>query len=79
MADDNHYTGFPLSNYNDKNFYKEIFSVEECQILCDITFGCNFFIYDRQQTACFLKYGLGTREKKIDVKFGFKSCQGDYI
>ena len=46
---------------------------EDCQILCDITPGCNFYNFDKQQFFCFLKYGVGDRKYKLDVEMGYKS------
>ena len=76
LADGNHYGGFGLANNNDQNFYGDIYTKEDCQTLCDITPGCNFFNYNAQQLACYLKYGTGKRATKMDVKMGHKSCRG---
>ena len=79
LADGNIYSGFALANNNDQNIYGNIYTKEECQILCDITPGCNFFNYNGPQLACYLKYGIGESKTQIDVKFGFKSCKGFLI
>ena len=76
LEDNNNYGGFGLTNNNGHNFYGDIYTTEECQILCDITPGCNFFNYNRQQKLCFLKYGLGEKKYRVDVKMGYKSCRG---
>ena len=52
--------------------------MEECQILCDLTTGCNFFNYDTKLKWCFLKYGVGQEQAKTRRYFGQKSCQGDF-
>ena len=76
LEDGNNYGGFGLTNNNDHNYYGDIHTKEECQILCDITPGCNFFNYNGPQLACYLKYGIGESKSQIDVKFGFKGCKG---
>ena len=58
---------------------------EECQKLCQLADGCNFFNYggEASETAqdCYLKYGLG--RKKMGVKnrrvFGPKHCPGFFV
>ena len=79
LADGNIYSGFALANNNNENMYGNIDTKEECQILCDITPGCNFFNYNGPQLACYLKYGIGESKTQIAVKFGFKSCKGFLI
>ena len=79
LDDGNHYGGFGLANNNNHNYYGDIHTKEECQILCDITPGCNFFNYNRQQLLCYLKYGLGEKKNKMDVTMGYKSCRGMLI
>ena len=58
---------------------------EECQKLCQLADGCNFFNYggeaSKEAQHCYLKYGLG--RKKIGVKnrrvFGPKHCPGFFV
>ena len=79
LADGNFYSGFGLANNNNHNFYGDIHTKKGCQILCDITPGCNFFSFNRYQLLCYLKYGTGIRGWKMDVTMGYKSCRGTSI
>ena len=71
------YIGFPLLNFGGSNSYQKI-TLEECQLLCQITDGCLYFGYNSRGTnnICSLKYGMGQMEKKSWMEIGPKFCPG---
>ena len=71
-----HFQGFALSNHRGTDYYSRIDSKEECQTLCDLTKGCNFFNYDRTRRKCSLKYGVGQQVYEVGTYFGSKTYQG---
>ena len=75
-----HYNGFPLVNYEkDTNFYLFVYSVEECQYLCQITDLCQYFNYDIDKLICYLKFGIGQKsDHDNDYVFGHKYAYGEF-
>ena len=72
------YNGHGLTNRQDMNTYSGL-EKEECQQLCNITSGCNFFNYHTDQKNCFLKFGVGrikTGGSSL-AAFGPKTCPGE--
>ena len=78
LSGSSYYKGFDLKNNGGESAYRGADSKDECQILCDLTIGCNFFNYDTKLKWCFLKYGVGQEQAKTRRYFGQKSCQGDF-
>ena len=72
----NHFKGFPLFNHIGSNRYSRVESKEECQTLCDLAKGCNFFNFDFALRRCHLKYGVGVKVAALHKYFGSKSKQG---
>ena len=70
------FEGFGLANHRGTNHYSRVESIEECQQLCDLANGCNFFNYDRAQRKCSLKYGVGAKVPANSIYFGSKTVQG---
>ena len=70
-----YFEGFPLANSGDSNTYSRIGSKEECQTLCDLAQGCNFFIFNNDQ-RCFLKFGIGQKIRTPGIYFGTRSREG---
>jgi len=71
------YIGFPLGTY------AGVENWEECQLLCQMVDGCNFFNYGGQafyqKQHCYLKYGLGRKKTGVYNRrvFGPKYCPVD--
>ena len=78
LSGSSHYKGCDLKNNGGESAYRGADSTEECQTLCDLTTGCNFFNYDTKLKWCFLKYGVGQEQAKTRRYFGQTSCQGDF-
>ena len=71
-----HFIGFELANHAGYNSYSRVDSKEECQTLCDLVEGCNFFNYHQAQKKCLLKYGVGEKLIGDGTEFGSKTVQG---
>ena len=71
-----HYQGFALYNHVGKNSYSKVDSKDECQILCDLTNGCNFFNFNSAQRTCHLKYGVGQKITLSGIPFGSRTKEG---
>ena len=75
------YEGFGLKRHEGNNVYTWINTVEECQLLCQITEGCNFFNTDLGTGKCWLKHGVGVKKTSptgnTNENFGAKYCSGD--
>ena len=50
------YSGFPLSNTAGNRVYRGVTSSEDCQALCRLVTGCNYFLYTKGDKWCGLKY-----------------------
>ena len=72
----NHFQGFPLLNHAGVHFYSRLDSKDDCQTLCDLSRGCNFFNYDFTFKKCYLKYGVGIKVSSVGVYFGSKTVKG---
>ena len=72
----NHYQGFRLANHADKGDYSKVDSKGECQTLCDLTKGCNFFNFNSAQRTCHLKYGVGKKITLSGIPFGSRTKKG---
>jgi len=70
-----HYNGFRLLNHGGKNYYKGLDTKDDCQVLCDLAGGCNFFNYNTESKSCFLKFGVGQRKNGPGIVFGKKVQQ----
>ena len=68
------FQGFGLTNLGGTNLYSRVDSKEECQRLCDLAEGCNFFNYELAN--CYLKYGVGVQASGHGRSFGSKTVQG---
>ena len=71
-----HFEGFPLANEGGSNTYSRIDSKEECQELCDLVQGCNFFVYKNNEQKCFLKFGVGKKVWVPVIYFGASPTKG---
>ena len=71
-----HFEGFRLTNHGNNNNYSKVDSKEDCQTLCDLAEGCNFFDYEQTHKKCFLKYGVGEKVNRVETYFGFRSNPG---
>ena len=71
-----HFKGFGLANHGGKNSYARVDSKEDCQALCDLAEGCNFFNFEQNQRKCHLKYGVGEKAPGFGTQFGSKTPQG---
>jgi hypothetical protein len=69
------YSGFYLFNTAGRNFYRGVISSEECQSLCQLVTGCNFFHYHKGLKGCYLHYGVGGEDTSSDHSFGPKHCR----
>ena len=69
------FDAFPLKNFGNESAYAEI-SVEECQLLCQMTKGCLYFGYNNIRTECYLKYGMGIGHSLTFFNIGPKFCPG---
>ena len=56
-----HFERFRLANHGN---YSRVDSKEDCQTLCDLAEGCNFFVYEQTHVKCFLKYGVGKKSQQ---------------
>ena len=72
------YEGYSLKRHNGNNVYSWVNTVEECQLLCQITKGCNFFNIDLASGNCWLKHGVGVKKTtgSLNDNFGAKYCPG---
>ena len=70
------FVGFGLANHGATNLYTRVYSKEDCQTLCDLAKGCNFFNYELAQGNCYLKYGVGSQMPGDGTSFGSKTVQG---
>jgi hypothetical protein len=68
------YRGFYLYSTAGNNDYAGLTSSEECQELCQLAPGCNYFTYGKVQKRCWLNYGLGQKVAQADYFFGPKYC-----
>jgi hypothetical protein len=68
------YDGFRLSNAAGTSDYYGVTSSEECQALCQLVTGCNFFYYLKRRKMCSLQYGVGRKVIRPNVSFGPKQC-----
>ena len=71
-----HFQGFPLLNHAGVHFYSRLGSKDDCQTLCDLSRGCNFFNYDFTLAKCHLKYGVGVKVYAVGTYFGSRSKKG---
>ena len=75
-----HFIGFPLLNHGDINLYKEVETKDDCQVLCNLANGCNFFNYNSdpisEYKGCYLKFGVGKKLNHPDIYFGEKKKRG---
>ena len=71
-----HYVGFNLTNPGGSSRYRELDSREDCQTLCDLANGCNFFTFEEELGDCYLKYGVGEKKSKSKTFFGRKKSLG---
>jgi hypothetical protein len=71
------YSGFTLSNTAGNYYYYGVTSSEECQALCQLVTGCNFFNYAAWNKGCTLNYGVGEKvtEGTGNDVFGPKQCR----
>ena len=70
-----HYLGFNLTNHGGSSRYGALDDREDCQRLCDLANGCNFFTFDKESGDCYLKYGVGEKLEEKKAYFGRKSPQ----
>ena len=70
-----HYLGFNLTNHGGSSRYGALDDREDCQRLCDLADGCNFFTFDKESGDCYLKYGVGEKLEEKKTYFGRKSPQ----
>jgi hypothetical protein len=68
------YSGFSLGNTIGSSKYYGVTSSEECQALCGLVTGCNFFTYHKRGKKCGLSYGVGEKITGSDYSFGPKHC-----
>ena len=57
--------------------YLGVLTKEDCRRLCNLAEGCNFFVFNKEEDKCTLKYGVG--QKKLDGSdpkyvFGSRNC-----
>ena len=76
-------TGFKLKNKNNKNIYKDVTSKKDCQQICQVAKGCNFFNFDLSAKTCHLKYGVGKKNEWLSkdtqsIWFGPAYCPGSH-
>ena len=71
-----HYLGFNLTNPGGSSRYGALDSREDCQSLCNLANGCNFFTFEEDLGDCYLKYGVGEKKSKSNTYFGHKKPQG---
>ena len=73
-----HYDGFHLYNQAGLSCYQYL-SLDECQLLCQITDQCLYFNANSQQHCC-LKYGVGEKgSAQVGRYFGNKYSSGDEL
>ena len=53
------HNGLPLTNHGNMNSYEGVSSTYECQTLCKLAAGCNFFVFNSKEDNCALLYGIG--------------------
>jgi len=70
------YLGFNLTNPGGSSRYGTLDSREDCQSLCNLANGCNFFTFEEDLGDCYLKYGVGEKKSKSNTYFGHKKPQG---
>ena len=51
--------GLPLMNHDNTNSYEGVSSKYECQTLCKLATGCNYFVFNSKEESCALLYGIG--------------------
>ena len=68
-----HFERFQLANHGN---YSRVDSKEDCQTLCDLAEGCNFFVYEQTHVKCFLKYGVGKKVSRVETYFDSRSNPG---
>ena len=71
-----HYVGFNLTNPGGSSRYRKLDSRKDCQALCDLANGCNFFTFEEELGDCYLKYGVGEKKSKSKTFFGRKKSLG---
>ena len=75
------YHGFPLKNHIGNQHYLGVATKEDCRTLCKLADGCNFFVHQRDEQKCSLKYGVGHSPKNpvqsSNYVFGSKNCEGN--
>jgi hypothetical protein len=54
--------------------YYGVTSSEECQALCQLVTGCNFFNYHKGSKVCGLLYGVGGKVASSEWSFSPKQC-----
>ena len=77
------YNSFKLKNKNNKNIYKDVTSKKDCQQICQVAKGCNFFNFDLSAKTCHLKYGVGKKNEWLSkdtqsIWFGPAYCPGSH-
>ena len=74
------FNGLALTNHGGMNTYKGV-TKDECQKLCGVVEGCNFFNYHTNSSKCFLKFGVGRIKRGASTNFnevfGPKTCPGE--
>ena len=72
------YDGFLITNLNGNSAYKQLPTVEDCQILCQALDYCLFFNFYEGSNVneCELKYGVGNRVTNKDRLRGTKQLFG---
>jgi len=71
-----YFVGFGLANEGGTNVYSQIKSRPDCQILCDLAEGCNFFVFNPASQKCFLKFGIGEKMITSGIQFGIRTKKG---
>jgi len=71
------FNGLALTNHAGMNTYKGV-TKDECQKLCGVAEGCNFFNFHTKSLRCFLKFGVGRIKRGASTNFnevfGPKTC-----
>ena len=77
---DKEFNGLGLTNHAKLNTYQGL-TVDECQKLCGVADGCNFFNYHTNSRKCFLKFGVGRVKGGASTHevFGPKTCPGESL
>ena len=58
------------------NLYRDVKNVLECQMICQITHNCKFFVLNSNGN-CYLKYEFTKRTPNLNAIFGPSDCPND--